>query len=121
MHPAFAARQSERDIMVSQQIAGRGVRGHLLQIVDPAEETLPFDGRVRFEGMEDEGDVLIGKVEEVREAYIDVLAAHKRSVQAVARGIGWTFATHHTNRPPEMALLALFLVLSAGAGRARAC
>ncbi len=101
--------------------AGRGVRGHLLQILDPAEETLPFNGRVRFEGMEGEGDVLIGKVEEVRETYLDVLAAHNRGVEAVAHSIGWTFATHHTNRTPETALLALFLVLSAGSGRVRAC
>ena len=93
----------------------------MLQILDPAEETLPFDGRVRFEGLEGEGDVLIGKVEAVRESYLDVLAAHKRGVEALAHSIGWTFATHHTNRPPETALLALFLVLSAGSGRVRAC
>ena len=98
------------------RFAGRGVRGHLLQILDPAEETLPFAGRVRFEGMEGEGDVLIGKVEAVREAYLDVLAAHNRGVEALARAIGWTFAAHHTDRPPETALLALFGVLSAGPG-----
>ena len=33
--------------------AAAGLSGHLLQIVDPAEEELPFDGRVRFEGVED--------------------------------------------------------------------
>ena len=98
------------------RFAGRGVRGHLFPILDPAEEALPFDGRVRFEGMEGEGDVLIGKVEAVRETYLDVLAAHNRGVEAVAHSMGWTFATHHTNRPPETALLALFLVLSAGSG-----
>ena len=48
------------------------------------------------------------------ETYLDVLAAHNRGVEALAHSMGWTFATHHTNRPPEMALLALFLVLSAG-------
>ena len=96
--------------------ASRGVRGHLLQILDPAEETLPFNGRVRFEGLEGEGDVLIGKVEEVRADYLDVLTAHNRGVEAMARANGWTFATHHTDRPPETALLALFLVLSAGPG-----
>ena len=34
------------------RFAGAGLKGHLLQIVDPAEEDLPFDGRVRFAGIE---------------------------------------------------------------------
>ncbi|HEY8014108.1 MAG TPA: DUF58 domain-containing protein, partial [Dongiaceae bacterium] len=32
--------------------AERGVKGHLLMVSDPAEESLPFLGRVRFEGLE---------------------------------------------------------------------
>ena len=32
--------------------AERGVKGHLLMVADPAEESLPFLGRVRFEGLE---------------------------------------------------------------------
>ena len=47
--------------------ANQGIRGHLVQVLDPAEETLPFSGRVRFDGMEDEGDILIGRVEAIRE------------------------------------------------------
>ena len=43
--------------------AGHGVRGHLLQVLDPAEETLPFTGRIHFEGPEKEGDLIIGRVE----------------------------------------------------------
>ena len=45
--------------------ANQGVAGHLVQVLDPAEETLPFSGRVRFDGMENEGDVLIGRVEAI--------------------------------------------------------
>ncbi len=46
-----------------------GLRGHLLQVLDPAEETLPFAGRVRFEGLEREASLLISRVETVREDY----------------------------------------------------
>ena len=35
--------------------ASLGVRGHLLQVFDPAERSLPFSGRVRFEGLEGRG------------------------------------------------------------------
>jgi uncharacterized protein (DUF58 family) len=93
--------------------AGRGVVGHLLQIMDPAEETLPFSGRVRFEGMEDEGTVLIGQVADIRADYQAVLARHRQDLKDLMRSVGWTFALHHTDRPPQPALLALYLALSA--------
>ncbi|WGF86779.1 DUF58 domain-containing protein [Marinivivus vitaminiproducens] len=89
-----------------------GVRGHLLQVLDPAEETLPFQGRVRFEAVEGAGELLIGRVEGVREAYVRRLAAHRAALRDLARQVGWTFATHHTDRPPETALLALYTALA---------
>ncbi len=92
--------------------AARGVRGHLMQVLDPAEETLPFGGRVEFEGPEAEGRVLIGRVESIRNGYRDELAAHRRGLEALARQSGWTLATHHTDQPPETPLLSLFLALS---------
>lgn len=92
--------------------AARGVRGHMVQVTDPAEETLPFRGRVRFEGMEGEGAALIGRVEMVRDDYARLMAAHRTALSDLARSVGWSFASHHTDNPPEMALLALHQVLS---------
>lgn len=99
-----------RDTVAS--LAGRGLRGHLLQVLDPAEETFPFAGRVQFEGPEDEGRVLFGRAESVRQDYRAAAAAHRRALEALARQFGWTLAVHTTDRPPETPLLALFLVLS---------
>lgn len=96
--------------------ADLGVRGYLLQILDPAEETLPFSGRVLFDGMEDEGDILIGRVEAMRDDYRHELADHNEGVKALARSVGWTYALHHTDRPPEAALMALYLGLSQRTG-----
>lgn len=89
-----------------------GLRGHMLQILDPAEETLPFDGRVRFDGIESDDSVLISRVETVREEYVERLAAHRDGLAAIARPAGWSFATHRTDRPPHAALLALYMALS---------
>jgi uncharacterized protein (DUF58 family) len=91
-----------------------GVRGHIVQILDPAEETLPFSGRVRFEGLEHEGEALIGRVESVRSTYRDVLDAHRAGLRALARSAGWSFTLHHLDQPPQPTLLALFVVLSEG-------
>ena len=35
---------------VIRHYSGAGVRGHIVQVLDPAEEDLPFDGHVKFEG-----------------------------------------------------------------------
>jgi uncharacterized protein (DUF58 family) len=97
--------------MVARFAAG-GLRGHLLQVLDPAEETLPFDGRVRFEGVEDRDEVLISRVETVREEYVGRVAAHRDGLAAIVRPAGWSFATHRTDRPPHTALLALYTALA---------
>jgi len=94
--------------------SARGLKGHPLQILDPAEETFPFAGRIQFEGPEDEGRLLIGRAESVREDYREAMAAHHRGLEALARQTGWTLATHRTDRPAETPLLALFLALSQG-------
>jgi len=95
-------------------LAGRGVTGHLLQILDPAEETLPYTGRVRFEALTGDAPLLLPRVESVRELYAERLAAHRAGLAAIAGAAGWRFATHRTDTPPEAALLALWQTLSPG-------
>jgi hypothetical protein len=93
--------------------AASGVRGHLLQVLDPAEESLPFEGRVRFEGMEREGPLLIARVETVRDQYQARLAAHRDGLAAIlARSHGWSLGLHRTDHPPHQALLALYGMMS---------
>lgn len=101
----------EIDAVVARY-ANRGVRGHMVQILDPAEATLPFGGRVRFAGLEGERDTLIPRVESVREAYLERLSAQQDGLQALCRSAGWSWAVHRTDRPPQTALLALFAALS---------
>ena len=101
-----------RDLLAGY--AASGVRGHLLQVLDPAEESLPYDGRVRFEGMEHEGNLTLARVELVREQYQARLADHQTGLADLARSHGWSLATHHTDRPPHQALLALYGMMSGG-------
>ena len=102
-----------------RRLAGLGAGGCLMQVLDPAEETLPFRGRARFAGMEGEGEPLIGRVEAVRAEYRARLAARRESLAALARRAGWTFLAHRTDRRPETALLALYIALSARFARRR--
>jgi uncharacterized protein (DUF58 family) len=92
--------------------AEEGVNGHILQLVDPAEATLPFAGRVQFEGMEGEGEALMSRVETIRDGYAARFAAHCQGLQDLARAAGWSFAQTRTDRPPQSALLALYMKLA---------
>ncbi|MBR0674509.1 DUF58 domain-containing protein [Neoroseomonas soli] len=95
-------------------LAARSVRGHLLQVLDPAEETLPFTGRIRFEGLGTAEHALVPRVEGVRALYEERLARHRDGLAAIAAASGWSFATHRTDQPPEAALLALYRRLAPG-------
>jgi uncharacterized protein (DUF58 family) len=89
--------------------AGRASSGHLLQILDPAEESLPYRGRIRFQGLEDEGTLLVERTEDVRVDYMQRLATHREQLAALANRIGWTFGVHHTDKPPHTAMVALHM------------
>jgi uncharacterized protein (DUF58 family) len=97
---------------IARSFADQGVHGHLLQILDPAEELLPFAGRVQFEGLEDEGKLLLSRVESVRDGYARNFEAHHHGLVTIARSIGWSYARTRTDRPPQTALLALYRQLS---------
>jgi uncharacterized protein (DUF58 family) len=112
-----------------EHIAGQGVRGHLIQILDPAEETLPYNGRVEFAGVESADRMLAPRAEDLRKAYAERLARHKEAITAISRRLEWSYLLHHTDRPAGEALLALHTHLSgqsqsyraksAGSGRAQ--
>lgn len=95
-----------------QSHATAGTRGHLLQILDPAEEDLPFSGRTEFEGIEEVQKLTFGRAETIRSAYQKKLLSHREALRAATRRFGWTFTTHRTDRPPQTAVLALHAALS---------
>ena len=88
------------------------VRGHLVQVLDPAEECLPYDGRILFDDIEGEGEVMISRVETLRDAYQAELAHHRFGIQEICRQFAWGFISHRTDQIPEHALSNLCLQLS---------
>ncbi len=99
------------------RFAARGVRGQLLQILDPAETNLPFKGRIRFTGLENEPPVMLGRVEALRARYRQRVADHRAALADLARHAGWGFIAHTTDRPPQAALLSLYTALAPRTGR----
>ena len=60
---------------------------------------------------------MIPRVEGVREAYAERLAAQQEGLAAICSAAGWGFAVHRADHPPEAALLALYLALMPEPGR----
>jgi uncharacterized protein (DUF58 family) len=100
-----------------QSVIGRlsaiPVNGYLLQILDPAEADLPYAGRIRFRGLEREGDTLIPRVEGVRTEYGRRLKAQQEGLAAICSAAAFGFAIHRTDHSPEAALLGLYTALTA--------
>ncbi len=93
-------------------LAARQVRGHVLQVLDPAEADLPYAGRIRFASPDDAASALIGRTEGVRDAYAARLAEQQAGMAAICRAAGFGFGLHRTDQPPQAALLALYSALS---------
>jgi uncharacterized protein (DUF58 family) len=93
------------------EMAAGGVTGHLVQILDPAEETLAYEGRIEFRSPEGGERWIADRVETLRPQYRQKLAAHRAAIEETCRRIGWSFLVHHTDRPAAEPLLTMIMRL----------
>jgi len=94
------------------RLAALPVTGTVLQVLDPAEAILPYEGRVRFEGVAGALSTLIPRVESIREQYAERLAAQQAGLARICAAVGWHVSLHRTDHPPEAALLSLYTGLA---------
>jgi uncharacterized protein (DUF58 family) len=96
--------------------ADRGVRGILYHLLDPTEEAFPFTGRTIFESV---GGTLRHetlKANDLRDRYLERLAARKDELQQLCARTGWRYGLHHTDASAQSALLWLYGALDARQG-----
>lgn len=94
--------------------ADRGVRGVLLQLLDPVEEAFPFRGRTVFESV---GGTLRHetlKAGHLRGRYLERLAARKAELRDLCRATGWQAGLHHSGDSAQSALLWIWRALDGG-------
>jgi uncharacterized protein (DUF58 family) len=89
------------------QLSATGAHGHVVQIVDPAEESFPYSGRIEFIEPEGAGSVTAGRAETWRNDYQAIVARHRAAIRAETDMRGWSFAIHRTDRPASELLLVL--------------
>ena len=89
------------------QLSATGAHGHAVQIVDPAEETFPYSGRIEFIEPEGAGSITAGRAEAWKREYEMRVARHRAEIRAETDKLGWSFTVHRTDRPATDLLLAL--------------
>jgi len=101
-------------------LSAGGARGHLMQVLDPAEVRFPLAGRIRVQGLEGEGSLLLPRAEDLAKRYGERLAGHEQGLFAICRRRDWTFRRHVTDEAPLPALLALHQAIDLGRRAAHA-
>ena len=96
------------------QLAASGAQGHVVQIVDPAEETFPYAGRVEFVEPEGGGRITAGRAETWRTDYAERVRRHRADIRSETDRLGWSFAIHRTDRPASELLLSLHVRIVTG-------
>jgi uncharacterized protein (DUF58 family) len=96
------------------QLSVTGAHGHVVQVVDPAEETFPYSGRIEFIEPEGAGEITAGRAENWRNDYEARLTRHRAEIRAEADKLHWSFTIHRTDRSANELLLALHTRIGEG-------
>lgn len=89
------------------QFSRTGAACHMVQILDPAEESFPFQGRTRFRDPESGETFIAGRAQALKTDYQQLLKSHHDGLRALSVKGGWPLLIHHTDHPATTPLLAL--------------
>lgn len=97
-----------------EKAADRGVRGILMQVLDPAEEVFGYKGRTIFESMGGSLRHETAKAGDLQAQYQMRLAERKDALTALCRRTGWQYACHRSDRTAREGLTWLWQCLNGG-------
>ena len=94
-------------------VSAEGAIGELVMIVDPIEEIYPFFGNTEFLDPAGSSSLVMPRAQNVRDAYLARLAAHRERIRSICARSGWGMSIHRTDGSPAEMLLTLRMRLSA--------
>ena len=100
-------------------LSASGAHGVLVQIVDPAEESFPYSGRIEFVEPEGGGVITAGRAEKWAGDYVARVARHRDEIRAETNKLDWMFSTHTTSRSAAELLLFLHSGMMVNKGSVR--
>ncbi len=97
-------------------LAAHAAHAHVVEITDPAEETLPWSGRVEFQEMSGADRLTFGHAQGLRQAYVQRRAEHRAKLRDLTRRLGWSHTLHRTDQPAATLMLTLHDLLRSEPG-----
>ncbi len=101
-------------------LSRHGVRAHLIEVVDPAEESFPYAGRTEFSDPETGSKLTAGRAELLGQDYRNLYTARRHELAAWAKRLGWSYTVNHTDRLASDALVRVHMAMTAEAHYAAA-
>lgn len=98
-------------------LIAQGVRAHLIEVADPAEETFPFSGRTEFQDPETGSKLTAGSAEAMAQDYSRLYLARREELVNWCSRLGWSYTLSRTDRLASEALVKLHTAMSASAER----
>jgi len=95
-----------------KELSNRGINGIIIHILDPAEITFPFKGRINFNGLEDEKGILIGKAESVRSDYKKTIKRHIEKLTKLTNSYSWKYFLDISDLEPTVTLNKIYNLLA---------
>lgn len=99
-------------------LARHGVRAHLIEVADPAEESFPYAGRTEFTDPESGDKLTAGRAETLGEEYRLLYAARRQELMGWCKRLGWSYTVNHTDRLASEALVRVHMAMTADSGYA---
>ncbi len=95
------------------QIAQSTENATLIQILDPAEYDLPYEGRIEFSDNKKQNRNLINHVPTIRADYKKRIEEHCKQVEQLCSQKGWVFIQCITNQSPVESLQNIYMRMDA--------
>ena len=100
-------------------LSASGAHGTMVQVVDPAEESFPYSGRIEFVEPESGHVITAGRAERWAEDYAARVALHRDQIRTETNKLDWLFSTHNTGRSAAELLLFLHSGMMVNKGSVR--
>jgi uncharacterized protein (DUF58 family) len=104
--------EAEKTERAVRAISAEGATGELVLVVDPIEEVYPFSGNVEFLHPAGGPRLVSPRAQNLRDAYLGRLAAHRDALRQICSRLGWGMTLHRTDASAAEVLLSLRVRLS---------
>jgi uncharacterized protein (DUF58 family) len=95
-----------------QSLVNQGVRAHLVEVADPAEELFPYSGRTEFTDPETGEILVVGRAETYVQDYQRLYQARRDELSDFCKRRGWSYTISRTDKPVNRALTHIHNALS---------